>query len=70
MIQLGAVTRGQQGEELADIGGMAENGCRAISEDGKSVMNASLYRKGMKAARRRDWPCSPTVRISPWWRAA
>ena len=40
VIQLGAVTRGQQGEELADIGGMAENGCRAISEDGKSVKAA------------------------------
>ena len=52
VIQLGAVTRGQKGEELADINGMAENGCHAISEDGKSVMNASLYRKGMKAAKK------------------
>lgn len=51
VIQLGAVTRGQQGQELADIAGMAQNGCRAISEDGKSVMNASLYRQGMKAAK-------------------
>lgn len=50
VIQLGAVTKGQQGEELADIKGMAEAGCHAISEDGKSVMNASLYRKGMKMA--------------------
>lgn len=51
VIQLGAVTRGQQGQELADIAGMAQNGCCAISEDGKSVMNASLYRQGMKAAK-------------------
>lgn len=50
VIQLGAVTIGQRGEELADIAGMAEAGCYAISEDGKSVMNASLYRKGMKLA--------------------
>lgn len=50
VIQLGAVTIGQKGEELADIKGMAEAGCYAISEDGKSVMNASLYRKGMKLA--------------------
>ena len=50
VIQLGAVTIGQKGEELADIAGMAEAGCYAISEDGKSVMNASLYRKGMKLA--------------------
>ena len=51
VIQLGAITVGQAGEELADIAGMAEAGCCAISEDGKSVMNASLYRKAMKIAK-------------------
>ncbi len=51
VIQLGAVTVGQEGEELADIKGMAEEGCHAVSEDGKSVMNAALYRKGMRLAR-------------------
>lgn len=51
IIQLGAVTVGQKGEELADIEGMAREGCYAISEDGKSVMNAALYRKGMKLAK-------------------
>lgn len=51
VIQLGAVTKGEAGEELADIKGMAKAGCHAISEDGKSVMNASLYRKGMKEAK-------------------
>ena len=51
VIQIGAVTKGQLGQELADIEGMAEAGCHAISEDGKSVMNASLYRKGMKKAK-------------------
>lgn len=51
VIQIGAVTVAQKGEELADIEGMAKAGCHAISEDGKSVMNASLYRKGMKIAK-------------------
>ncbi|MCQ2508468.1 MAG: dihydroorotase [Dorea sp.] len=51
IIQLGAVTVGQKGETLAEIEGMAKEGCHAISEDGKSVMNASLYRKGMKIAK-------------------
>lgn len=51
VIQLGAVTKGQEGKELADIRGMAEAGCHAVSEDGKSVMNASLYRQGMKLAK-------------------
>ena len=48
VIQIGAVTAGQAGKELAQIAEMAKAGCHAISEDGKSVMNASLYRKGMK----------------------
>lgn len=51
VIQIGAVTVGQAGTELADIAGMAGAGCHAISEDGKSVMNAALYRKGMKLAK-------------------
>ena len=51
VIQIGAITKGQLGTELADIEGMAKAGCHAISEDGKSVMNASLYRKAMKIAK-------------------
>lgn len=51
VLQIGAVTKGQAGEELAEIGKMAQAGSPAISEDGKSVMNAALYRKGMKQAK-------------------
>lgn len=51
VIQIGAVTKGQEGAELSDIEGMAQAGCHAISEDGKSVMNASLYRKAMGLAK-------------------
>ena len=51
VIQVGAVTKGQEGAELSDIEGMAQAGCHAISEDGKSVMNASLYRKAMGLAK-------------------
>lgn len=47
---VGAITKGQKGEELSDIEGMAGLGMRAISEDGKSVMNSSLCRKAMKIA--------------------
>lgn len=50
VLQAGAVTKGQKGEELSDIRGMAAAGSPAISEDGKSVMNAQLYREGMKIA--------------------
>lgn len=52
--QLGSVTVGQQGEELADLRGMAKAGCVGISEDGKSVMNAALYRKAMKIAKKEN----------------
>lgn len=51
VIQIGAVTKRQAGTELADIEGMARAGCHAISEDGKSVMNASIYRKAMQIAK-------------------
>ncbi len=54
VMQVGAVTKGQQGKKLADIEGMAKAGIRAISEDGKSVMNAQLYREAMEKAKELD----------------
>lgn len=54
--QVGAITVGQAGAELSDIRGMVENGCPALSEDGKSVMNANLYRDAMKIAAELDIP--------------
>ena len=54
VLQAGAVTKGQQGKELADIAGMKKAGSPAISEDGKSVMNAQIYREGMKLAAEND----------------
>ena len=51
VLPVGAITVGQFGKELTDIAAMKEAGICAISEDGKSVMNASLYRKSMKLAK-------------------
>lgn len=48
---IGAVTKGQLGIELSDIKGMAEIGAVGISEDGKSVMNTLIYKKGMIEAK-------------------
>ena len=56
MLQIGAVTRGQKGEELAAIEEMAAAGSPAISEDGKSVMNAKLLRDAMKITQKLDIP--------------
>lgn len=50
VLQVGAVTKGQHGKEMADIEGMVAAGIPAISEDGKSVMNAELYREAMAKA--------------------
>lgn len=53
---VGAVTKGQMGEEMTDIAGMVKAGAKAISEDGKSVMNAELYREAMREAAKADIP--------------
>ena len=50
--QVGAITKGQAGVELADIEEMAKAGIITISEDGKSVMNSQLYREAMEIAAR------------------
>lgn len=52
--QVGAITKGQAGEELADIEEMVKAGIIAISEDGKSVMNSQLYREAMELAAKHD----------------
>lgn len=56
VLQAGAITKGQAGDELTDIKGMIDAGIPAISEDGKSVMNARLYRDAMKTAAKYDIP--------------
>lgn len=54
VLQVGAVTKGQAGTELADISDMVKQGIPAISEDGKSVMNSNLYREAMKIAKKEN----------------
>lgn len=47
---IGAITRGQNGEALADIGKMKAAGAVAISDDGKSVANSYIMRLAMEYA--------------------
>ena len=56
VLQAGSMTRGERGEELSDIEGMVEAGIPALSEDGKSVMNAQLCREAMTLAMKYDIP--------------
>ena len=45
---IGALTRGMEGEELADYGTLKAAGCVAFSDDGKPVMNAAIMRRALK----------------------
>jgi dihydroorotase len=54
---IGAITKGQKGESLADIGKMKKAGAVAISEDGKSVMNSNVMRLAMEYASDFDLKC-------------
>lgn len=47
---IGAITKGSQGEELAEIGEMYHAGAVALSDDGKPVTNGQLMRLAMEYA--------------------
>src|SRR2546428_8776201 len=47
---IGAVSRGQQGEQLADIAELRQAGCVAISDDGRPVATALLMRRALEYA--------------------
>jgi dihydroorotase len=47
----GAISKGSNGEELAEFGELKAGGCVALSDDGKPVMNAALMRRALEYAR-------------------
>ena len=47
---IGAITKGSQGEQLAEIGKMEDAGAVAISDDGKPVVSARIMRLAMEYA--------------------
>jgi dihydroorotase len=53
---IGAVSRGQKGEQLADIAELREAGCVAISDDGRPVATALLMRRALEYAGMFDMP--------------
>jgi dihydroorotase len=53
---IGAVSRGQQGEQLADIAELRQAGCVAISDDGRPVATALLMRRALEYAGMFDMP--------------
>jgi len=47
---IGAVSRGQAGEQLAEIGELKQAGCVAITDDGRPVATAMLMRRALEYA--------------------
>jgi dihydroorotase len=48
VLPIGAITKGQKGEELAEIGTMRNEGCIAFSDDGQPVMNSLIMRRALE----------------------
>lgn len=56
VLPVGAVTKGQKGEELAEIGTMINEGCIAFSDDGQPVMNSLIMRRALEYSKTFDVP--------------
>ncbi len=56
VLPIGAITKGQKGEELSDIGQMAAAGACALSEDGRSVDDPSLMKNAMRYSKMFNLP--------------
>ena len=54
VLPIGAVTKGQMGEELAPIYMMREAGCIAFSDDGRPVANPLIMRRALEYAKGLD----------------
>src|SRR5437762_11283420 len=53
---IGAITKEQKGETLAEIGEMFEAGIVGISDDGKPVMDGQLFRRALEYSQMFDMP--------------
>jgi dihydroorotase len=53
---IGAVSRGQNGAELADLAELRESGCVAVSDDGRPVATAMLMRRALEYTSMFDMP--------------
>ena len=51
VLPIGAVTKKQAGEELAEMGELAAAGCVAVSDDGKPVLRSDVMRHALEYSR-------------------
>jgi dihydroorotase len=54
VLPIGAITKGREGKELAEIGSMLQRGAVAISDDGVGVNNTGVMRKALQYAKMFD----------------
>ena len=57
---IGAITKGQKGNALSEIGGMVSEGIVAISDDGVPVSNSQVLRSALEYSKKFN-------RLSHWW---
>jgi dihydroorotase len=53
---VGAISKGSNGEELAEYGELRQAGCVALSDDGRPVASSALMRRALEYARVFDLP--------------
>jgi dihydroorotase len=53
---IGAITKGQRGEEITEMGMLKDAGCVAFSDDGKPVMNSLIMRRALEYSKIFDVP--------------
>jgi dihydroorotase len=51
---VGAITKGREGKELAEIGGLVEGGAVAFTDDGTPVVSAEIMRRALEYCRMFD----------------
>jgi len=51
VLPAGAITRGSNGEQLADMAELKESGCVCLTDDGRPVMSAGVMRRALEYAR-------------------
>jgi len=56
VLPIGAITKGQKGEELVEMGTMKDEGCIAFSDDGLPVMNSLMMRRALEYSKAFNLP--------------
>ena len=56
VLPIGAITKGEQGKELADYAALKQAGVVALSDDGVGVQNSRVMKQAMREAKKQELP--------------